>query len=295
MKNLISNFISLIVAGCILSATTVYAETSLYEVTNKKGESLYLGGTIHLLRPSDFPLPAEYQQAFDKSQMLVLETDLQKASSPEFGQKMMQQMMYTGGKNLSSELRPEVWKELQDYSAANQVPIGQLMQFKPFMVSLMMVMQQGQKSGLTQGVDFYFNQQARLQSKNIGELESADEVLNFMNALNDQDPNQTIIATLRDLKKMNDMMIKVTVAWRAGDLSLIEKEMLAPMKKEFPEIYRLLVADRNNKWMQKIEGMLATREKEMILVGSLHLVGDEGLLNQLREKGYQIKPVVAAK
>ena len=295
MKNLISNFISLIVAGCILSATTVYAETSLYEVTNKKGESLYLGGSIHLLRPSDFPLPAEYQQAFDKSQMLVLETDLQKASSPEFGQKMMQQMMYTGGKNLGSELRPEVWKELQDYSAANQVPIGQLMQFKPFMVSLMMVMQQGQKSGLTQGVDFYFNQQARLQSKNIGELESADEVLNFMNALNDQDPNQTIIATLRDLKKMNDMMIKVTVAWRAGDLSLIEKEMLAPMKKEFPEIYRLLVADRNNKWMQKIEGMLATREKEMILVGSLHLVGDEGLLNQLREKGYQIKPVVAAK
>lgn len=295
MKNLISNFISLIVTGCILSATTVYAETSLYEVTNKKGESLYLGGTIHLLRPSDFPLPAEYQQAFDKSQMLVLETDLQKASSPEFGQKMMQQMMYSGGKNLSSELRPEVWKELQDYSAANQVPIGQLMQFKPFMVSLMMVMQQGQKSGLTQGVDFYFNQQARLQSKNIGELESADEVLNFMNALNDQDPNQTIIATLRDLKKMNDMMIKVTAAWRAGDLSLIEKEMLAPMKKEFPEIYRLLVADRNNKWMQKIEGMLATQEKEMILVGSLHLVGDEGLLNQLREKGYQIKPVVAAK
>jgi uncharacterized protein len=294
MKNLISSFKSLIAAGCILSAT-VYAETSLYEVTNKKGESLYLGGTIHLLRPSDFPLPAEYQQAFDKSQMLVLETDLQKASSPEFGQKMMQQMMYTGGKNLSSELRPEVWKGLQDYSAANQVAIGQLMQFKPFMVSLMMVMQQGQKSGLTQGVDFYFNQQARLQSKNIGELESADEVLNFMNALNDQDPNQTIIATLRDLKKMDEMMVKATAAWRAGELSVIEKEMLVPMKKEFPEIYRLLVTDRNNKWMQKIEAMLATPEKEMILVGSLHLVGDDGLLKQLRKKGYKIKAVKATK
>jgi uncharacterized protein YbaP (TraB family) len=295
MKSLISCFKSLIAASCILSASTVYAETSLYEVTNKKGENLYLGGTIHLLRPSDFPLPAEYQQAFDKSQMLVLETDLQKASSPEFGQKMMQQMMYTGGKNLSSELRPEVWKELQDYSTANQVPIGQLMQFKPFMVSLMMVIQQGQKSGLTQGVDFYFNQQARIQSKKIGELESADEVLNFMNALNDQDPNQTIIATLRDLKKMDEMMIKATAAWRAGELAVIEKEMLAPMKKEFPEIYRLIVTDRNNKWMQKIEAMFATPEKEMVLVGSLHLVGDDGLLKQLRKKGYKLKPVKAAK
>lgn len=295
MKSFISCFKSLIVVSCILSTSTVYAETSLYEVTNKKGESLYLGGTIHLLRPSDFPLPAEFQQAFDNSQMLVLETDLQKASSPEFGQKMMQQMMYTGGKNLSSELRPEVWKELQDYSTTNQVPIGQLMQFKPFMVSLMMVMQQGQKSGLTQGVDFYFNQQARIQNKNIGELESADEVLNFMNALNDQDPNQTIIATLRDLKKMDEMMIKATAAWRAGDLSLIEKEMLIPMKKEFPEIYRLIVTDRNNKWMQKIEAMLATPEKEMVLVGSLHLVGDDGLLKQLRKKGYKIKPVKTTK
>jgi uncharacterized protein YbaP (TraB family) len=57
----------------------------------------------------------------------------------------------------------------------------------------------------------------------------------------------------------------------------------------------LIVTDRNNKWMQKIEAMFATPEKEMVLVGSLHLVGDDGLLKQLRKKGYKIKPVKAAK
>jgi uncharacterized protein len=295
MKNLISYFKTLITAGCIVSATAAVADTTLFEVTNKKGESLYLGGTIHLLRPSDFPLPDEFQHAFDKSQMLVLETDLQKASSPENGQRILQQMSYTDGKNLSTELRPEVWKELQDYSAAHQVPIGQIMQFKPFMVSIVMVMQQSQKLGLTPGVDFYFNQQARTQNKSLGELESFDDSLSFMEDLNQLDPNVTIQSTLRDLQKMEDMMLTATSSWKAGDLKSIEEKIAMPMKKEFPDMYRIIAIERNNKWMKKIDSMLATPETEMILVGSLHLVGEDGLLNQLQQKGYTIKSVKVSK
>ncbi len=295
MKNLISHAKSLITAACILSASASFADTTLFEVTDKQGQSIYLGGTIHLLRPTDFPLPVEYQQAFDQSQMLVLETDLQKAASPENGQRTLQAMSYIGGKNLSTELSPEVWKELQDYSAANQVPIGQIMQFKPFMVSVVLIMQHSQKLGLTQGVDFYFNQQARTQNKPLGELESFDDVLAFMNKLNDQDPDLTIQSTLRDLKKMDELMVSLTKSWREGELSAIEKEMLLPMKKEFPEIYKLMVVDRNQKWMEKIQAMFSTPEKEMILVGSLHLVGNDGLLKQLKDKGYKIKAVEVAK
>jgi uncharacterized protein len=295
MKNLISYAKSLIAASCILSASASFADTSLFEVTDKKGATIYLGGTIHLLRPTDFPLPVEYQQAFDQSQMLVLETDLQKAASPENAQRTLQLMSYSGGKNLSTELSPEVWKELQDYSAANQIPIGQIMQFKPFMVSIVLLMQHGQKLGLTQGVDFYFNQQARTQNKTLGELESFDDVLVFMNKLNEMEPNQTIQSTLRDLKKMDGLMTSLTQSWREGELSAIEKEMLLPMKQEFPEIYKLMVLDRNQKWMEKIQAMFATAEKEMILVGSLHLVGEDGLLKQLESKGYKIKAVKAAK
>ena len=85
------------------------AETSLFEIT-KGDQKLYLGGTIHLLRNSDFPLPDEFEQAYEHSQKLVLETDMQIASSPEFGQKMAQAMMYTDGKNLTKDLSPEVWR-----------------------------------------------------------------------------------------------------------------------------------------------------------------------------------------
>lgn len=284
---------SLLVAAFCFSAG-VMAETSLYEIQNKKGEVLYLGGTLHLLRPTDFPLPIEFQQAFDKSQKLVLETDLQKATSIESGLKIMQQMSYTNGKNLSTELRPEVWKELQDYSAANQVPIAQIMQFKPFMVSMVMVIQQSQKIGLTQGVDFYFNQQARTQNKSLGELESFDETMVFMDKLNQLDPNVIIQSTLRDLKKMEGLLLTATTAWKEGDLKSMETQLLAPMKKEFPDIYRMIVVDRNNKWIPKIEAMLLTPEKEMVLVGSLHLVGNDGLLKQLKTRGYKIKPVIPA-
>lgn len=278
-------------------ASNGMAATSLYEITTKQGNKAYVGGTIHLLRPADFPLPDEFQQVFDKSDVLVLEADLQKASSPEFVQQMMQLMMYKDGKNLSSDLRPEVWKELQEYAAANQIPIGQYMQFKPFMASLLMVIQDGQKKGLTPGVDAYFNQQAKMLQKKTGELESSQEILAFMDVMNHEDPNQMIIATLRDLEKMDEMMVTITAAWRSGNLSVIEKEMSKPMRKEFPTTYKIMVSDRNQKWMTKIENMLTTPEKEMILVGSLHLVGKDGLLKQLKSKGYKVVPVevIAAK
>jgi uncharacterized protein len=284
----------LLVAAAFCFSADAMAETSLYEVQNKKGEILYLGGTIHLLRPSDFPLPDEYQQSFDKSSVLVLETDLQTASSPEFGQQMVQLMMYKEGKNLSSDLHPEVWKELQEFATANQIPIGQYMQFKPFLACLLIVIQEGQKKGLTSGVDIYFDQQAKLTQKKKSELESATEVLAFMEEMNRQDPNSMVISTVRDLKKMDEMIVSMTKAWRSGDLTFFEKEILIPMQKEFPGSYKIMVLDRNNKWLPKIEAMLLTPEKEMVLVGSLHLVGSDGLLQQLRKKGYKIKPVAPA-
>jgi uncharacterized protein YbaP (TraB family) len=295
MKNPISYAKKLIIASCILCASVSFADTSLFEVTNKQGETIYLGGTIHLMRPSDFPLPDEFQQTFDKTDVLVLEADLQKASSPEFGLQMMQMMMYRDGKNLSLDLRPEVWKELQDYATQNQIPVGQYMQFKPFMACLLMVIHHGQKSGLTAGVDAYFNQQARMLQKKTGELESSEEILAFMETMNDQDPNSMVISTLRDLKSMDEMMVSLTKAWRAGDLATIEKEMLKPMKKEFPETYKIMVLDRNNKWMEKIQAMFKTPEKEMVLVGSLHLVGEDGLIKQLKSRGYKVKAVTAEK
>jgi len=125
-----------LIAGLIvLISSSASAETSLYEIT-KGDQKIYLGGTIHVLRNSDYPLPPEFEQAYESAKILVLETDMKKASSPEFGQQMAQAFMYGGGKNLSQDLQPALWQELQKVSDERQFPLGQLSMFKAMFVSL---------------------------------------------------------------------------------------------------------------------------------------------------------------
>lgn len=281
----------LLLLASLLFAPALLAETSLYEIS-KGGQKIYLGGTIHVLRNSDYPLPAEFEQAYEKSQVLVVETDIKKSNSPEFGQQLAQAFMYSGGKNLAQDLQPALWQELQAYADKNQFPLGQMSMFKAVFVSLSMSVVEMQKRGygLGQGVDMYFFQKASLAKKPIQELESADEILTHMNALTGLDANQVIGAALRDVKKMDQALGAALTYWRAGELEQLDHELAIDMRKETPEVYQRLLVDRNQAWLPKIEKLFTTNETELVLVGALHLPAKEGLLAQLKARGYHIKP-----
>jgi uncharacterized protein YbaP (TraB family) len=267
------------------------AETSLYEIT-KGDQKIYLGGTIHVLRNSDYPLPAEFEQAYERAKILVLETDMKKASSPEFGQQMAQAFMYSDGKNLSQDLQPALWKELQTFAGERQFPLGQMSMFKAMFVSLSLSMAEMQRKGfgVGQGVDAYFYQKAILSGKATQELETTGEVLAQLESLADMDANLVIKSTLRDLHKMDQMLAKSVGYWRKGKLEKLDKEMAADMRKETPGIYQQLLIARNQAWLPKIEQMFSSPDVELVLVGSLHLSSKDGLLAQLKKRGYKIKP-----
>jgi len=275
----------------VLISLSASAETSLYEIT-KGDQKIYLGGTIHVLRNSDYPLPPEFEQAYENANILVLETDMKKASSPEFGQQMAQAFMYTGGKNLSQDLQPKLWQELQVFADERKFPLGQMSMFKAMFVSLTLSVAEMQRKGfgVGQGVDSYFYQKAILSGKATQELETTDEVLIQLKSLADMDANLVIKGTLRDLHKMEGALEKALVHWRAGDLEKLDKEMAADMRRETPEIYQQLLIARNQAWLPKIEQMFTSPEVELVLVGSLHLSSKEGLLAQLKKRGYKIKP-----
>lgn len=270
------------------------AETSLYEIS-KGDQKVYLGGTIHVLRNSDYPLPPEFEQAYENAKILVLETDMKKASSPEFGQQMAQAFMYSDGKNLSQDLKPALWKELQAFADERQFPLGQMSTFKAMFVSLSLSVAEMQRKGfgVGQGVDSYFYQKAVLDGKATQELETTGEVLAQLKSLADMDANLIIKGTLRDLHKMDGMLEKSVGYWRAGELEKLDKEMAADMRKETPEVYQQLLVARNQAWLPKIEQMFSTPDVELVLVGSLHLGSKDGLLAQLKQRGYQVKPYLA--
>lgn len=274
----------------LFCSLSTFADGVVYEVSKGK-QKLYLAGTIHLLRASDFPLPMEYEQAYQRSSKIVFETDMEKAQSPEFGQRFSQSMLLPNQQTLKDVLTPQVWSELQAYADKSQYPLSQTMVFSPAMHSILIVLAESKKMGIGEGVDAFYYKKAKTDNKPLGELESVEDVLSYMQMLKTEDPNVTIQSALKEIDELPNLLTQMIGAWRAGNVEEIQKSLGDKMKEESQITYETLVVKRNQKWLPQIEAMLKTPEIEFVLVGSLHLSGSDGLLKALIADGYKVNPL----
>ena len=274
---------------CLMIPFHTFAETSLWKVS--KGDSeLFIGGTIHVLSASDYPLPMEFEQAYKQSHTIVFETDLAAMALPETQQELLQRVMYKEGRTLKDDLSAETYKALVDYAASVGLMIESLNQFKPPMVMITLLMNELHRLGMADtGVDNFFNQKAIADGKSIGELESVQVQLDVIENMGKGHEDEMILSTIAEMKELPLIMDEMKQAWRKGDMKTLEKIGVSEMKTDFPDLYRLLLVERNNAWIPKIEVMLATPEIELVLVGALHLVADEGVITRLRSLGYEVE------
>ena len=264
------------------------AETSMW-VVEKNGNRLYLGGTIHVLSKEDYPLPPEFGAAYAEAEMIVLETDPDALNSPGMQRQLLSRMAYQDGTTLQDHLSQETWRKLAKYSEERGIPLEGLKIFKPGMLVITLTVVELQRLELLgTGVDQYFANIAAADGKPVDKLETAERQLEFLSRLGEDDPDAAIRYTLRDLDQLPSLFRSIRRHWRTGDLEGLDQTSLAPLKLEFPAVYEMLLVQRNNDWLPKLEQMLDTAEVELILVGALHLVGEDGLLALLRARDYTV-------
>lgn len=269
-------------------ANTVLAESSVWVAT--KGQyKLFIGGTVHVLSTDDYPLPIEFERAYSKSDQLVFETDINDTGSPQFQALMLQRMSYPDGKTLETELSDEAYTALEDYFISRGLSVNSFMQLRPQMITIVMAALELQRIGMVStGVDDYFFQKARKDKKPIQYLESVEQQLDILVSMGAGQENELILNTVRDLGSFDQLMEDMKTAWRKGDEKKFEQVAVFPMQNEFPALYQSLLVNRNNAWLSYIERMMTTSDIEFVLVGALHLIGEDGVLQQLKARGYQV-------
>lgn len=286
MKITRSNILAALIAMQPINA--VQAQSSVWEI-EKDGRQLFIGGTIHVLSADDYPLPRQFDLAYDNSDSVVLETDIGRLRSPEFQQLALGEMIYTDGTNLRSLLKDETYQDLEAFCATRGIPAATLMMFKPGMVAMTLTLLELRRLGLMgAGVDSHFSGRADRDGKEVGQLETVEQQLSFLAAMGAGREDELIRYTLRDIGTLPELLESIKVAWRSGDLETLDEMTLMPLKQEFPELYRILLVNRNNAWVPMIESMFNSDEVELVLVGALHLVGEQGLLEQLIDRGYSV-------
>lgn len=288
MKHVIPAFLSI-----ALLAPSLWGQSSVWKVT-KGNSTLYLGGTCHVLRASDLPLPPEFQFAYAASQKVVFETDLARASSPEMQRIIAERGRLSDGQTLEQILDSPAWNVLSKFCQQRGLPITQLRGLRPWLVSVMLANLELQKLGLSeQGVDQIYYARAKADGKPIGELEPFERQIDYLTGMASDRPSEFIASSIEDLDQLPTELAELIDAWRAGNLADLQRIMNDEMRTKYPVLYRDLLVARNEAWIPVVEKMLATPETEFVLAGVGHMAGAEGLVARLRERGCRVEQISA--
>lgn len=289
ITRMFKTFTTLLVVGSLLS-TTVLAQSSVWKIS-KDDQSLYLGGTCHLLRKADYPLPAEFDLAYKAADTLVFEIDPAAAADPNFAMQLLGAATYTDGRSLKSVLSDEAYTALAKQGTESNLPIQVLNNMKPGMAVMMITIQELAKHGISEeGVDMHFGKLAKKDKKAIESLETPEFQINLLVNMGEGYESELVLYSLKDLHKLEQFFGELLQAWRSGNVAQLETLFVDDMKA-YPQLYKDMLVNRNANWIPKIEAYLQTPETEFILVGVGHAAGDDGLLALLKEKGYLVEQI----
>jgi uncharacterized protein YbaP (TraB family) len=268
---------------------------SMWQI-NGASNRIYLLGSVHVLRQQDHPIPTAIEKAYQDAEILIMEIDVDDLDPIEMAGMVNELGVIKDGSTLQEIMGPSLYEEAADYASQLDIPFLMLAQTEPWLAAITIEQMMLLRIGFNPeyGIEFYLSAKAGEDSKEILGLESVREQLEFLDKLSLSAQRSLLIQTLRESLNIEENLDLLIDAWRHGDIDFLEENLLAEMQR-YPELYRTLVVDRNEAWVEQIRNLIGEQDDYLIVVGTLHLVGDDGLpallseigitTNQLREPG----------
>jgi uncharacterized protein YbaP (TraB family) len=260
--------------------------------------TVYLMGSIHFADKSFYPLRTEIEEAFDRSEYLVVELDISKTVSDEYNQLLAQNGIFRDGTTIKDAITDETWRQLQQRLKQLNISYDAIKNYKPGVIvltlSAVQVMQMGFDPEL--GIDAHFLARAsqKERAKQIIELETLEQQVNLF--INAPDGELLLQESLYSLDEDELLMADMVRFWKQGDVTQMNKLLFEDALNDnpaFSKIYDSLFYDRNDQMTLKIDAMLGQKTQQrnyfFVVVGSGHLIGDRGIVNALQKKGYQVR------
>ena len=258
---------------------------SLQGKTNK----VYLLGSMHLLKESE-QLPAAIDSAYADADALIMELDMDDLDPLQMQQAALELAMQPEGRTLQQQLGPKIYEQFVAKTRVLGVEPAMLERFQPWFAAITLVQLQLMKLGFDPeaGVERRLTRRAAGDGKKIQGLESVREQLEIMARLPEKQQREFLLYSVNDAERMTTEVDALLASWRSGDAAAMAK-LLQEGFDEYPDLYRPLTVERNRKWLPQIELLLDDREDYLVVVGALHLVGKESVIDLLERKGHKVK------
>ncbi|MGA2564738.1 MAG: TraB/GumN family protein [Steroidobacteraceae bacterium] len=275
---------------CWAVAAAALADSGHHSFWSVKGahNTVYLLGSVHVLKPADSDLPPDSLRAYNNAKALVMELDLNNISADSLVGADLSDEMLPEGQTLAEALGPSAYGKF----AAHLQPLGVepdfFSQFQPWFAAISLEQLELARLGFEtgSGVDEQFAARAQSDHKPIIALETIEQQLGIFAHLSLDEQRRFMLYTLEDADDTSNATDAVISAWRNGDTKSLE-QLLSESYAQYPELFRMLTTDRNRAWLPVITGLLHEDQDYLVIVGALHLVGKDGIIQLLAQQGYQ--------
>lgn len=285
---------------CLLLLCAVCSSASAQIFYKVEGKDLakpsYLFGTHHLAPASVLDKYPSLEIAKKNTDAVVGEIDMT-VPQMQMVMEMQKYMMAPSDSTLQALLTPEQLDSLNQkfipYSPMPGADLNQLGVMRPMVLSTMVTMAELQKTlpdfDINDQLDAKFQKEYQEADKKIIPLETADMQAKLLYTFI---PITKQLADFRDVLENHDDLaeqcVKLNEAYMAGDLDKLLS--LTESEDSDPAFMEALTTLRNHDWMTKLPGIMK-EQPSLIVVGALHLAGNDGLVNLLRSEGYTVTPI----
>ncbi len=271
--------------GLSLPVLSAGSHHILWEVKGNHN-TVYLLGSVHMLKPSDSELPSEAVHAYQQAKTLVMELDLSDPTALEGIAGEMEKGLLPEGQTLQTALGADLYARFSKQADALGIDSSLTARYQPWFAALMLEQVQLAKQGFDagSGVDIQLAQRAEADGKPIVGLETIDDQLGIFTHMTLPQQRDYMRSTLDETADATETA-RVVQAWEAGDTAALEK-LMREGSRDSPALYQQLTTDRNRRWLPKITQMLNSDGNYLVVVGALHLIGHDGVIDLLQRSGY---------
>ncbi len=256
--------------------------------------TVYLVGSIHFGSEDMYPLPAAMEDAFQNSPVLVVEIDMNKVNAMDALRFMSQQGMYPDGDTLWNHVSTRTRDLLTHFCEARGYSAEMFARMKPWAANLTMSSLVMQAAGLKAdlGIDMHFLKQAR-SGKRVDQLESMEQQMRMFAKGSAAEQERSLAEAVESFDHFGELGQKLKEAWLRGDATALDSLMISSFAGS-PESRQTLLGDRNPRMAAEVERYLKSGEQALVVVGAAHLVGKDGIVSALREKGFKVQQVLSS-
>ncbi len=262
----------------------------LWKIRSNKS-TVYVLGSVHFLKKDIYPLNKKIEEAFEKSSDLIVEANVNDVGRIDI-EKLIGKAVYQGEDTLENHISGETYELLKNELGQLGIPMDLVNRQRPWFLALTITSLELIKLGYdpAAGIDMYFLSKAAGQKK-ILELESLDYQINLFSTFSDSEQETFLLYTLKDLHTLGGEADSLLRAWMSGDTKAMESILSRSVagNSRMSSIYEKLLYERNKNMVSKIEGFLKTEETHFVVVGAGHLVGNKGIIEMLRGRGYLVE------